>query len=56
MSSPGRGPLFVSASHQIGLNTKSMTRKSIIVGVRIGEGRVLSEARGLLDYASNQPT
>ena len=30
--------IFVSASHQTGLNTKSMTQRSIIVG--LGEGEV----------------
>ena len=30
--------LFISASHMTGLNTRSMIRRSIIVGVRGGEG------------------
>ena len=44
--------IFVSASHQTGLDTRSMTRRSIIVGFRGGEGR----ARALLDYAGHRPT
>ena len=44
--------IFVSASHQIGLDTRSMTRKSIIVGIRGGEGRARAAARALLDYVN----
>ena len=40
--------VFVSASHQTGLDSRSMTRRSIIVGIRGGEGRARAEARALL--------
>ena len=43
-------PIFFSASHLIGLYTRSMTRRSIIVGIRGREGRTL------LDYAGHRPT
>ena len=39
-----------------GLHTRSMTQKSIIVGVRGGEGWAQVEARALLDYAGHRPT
>ena len=48
------GALFFSASHQTELNTRSMTRRSIIVGIGGGEGRTRAEARGLLDYAGHR--
>ena len=31
-------PIFVSASHQTGLDSRSMTQRSIIVGIRWGDG------------------
>ena len=31
-------PLFVSGSHQTGLDTMSMTRRLIVVGITGGEG------------------
>ena len=49
-------PIFVSASHQTGLDIRLMTRRSIIVGIRGGGGRVGAEARALLDYAGHRPT
>ena len=42
---------YVTASHQTGLDTRSMTRRSIKVGIRRGEGR----ARALLDYEAACP-
>ena len=43
-------PIFVTASHQTGLDTRSMTQRSIKVGIRGGGGRARAEARALLDY------
>ena len=43
--------LFVSASNQTGLDTRSMTRRSVIVGVKGGGGRVRAKTLTLLDYA-----
>ena len=48
--------IFVSASHQTGLDTRSMTRRSIIVEIRGEESRAQAEARALLDYAGHQST
>ena len=48
--------LFVSASHQTGLDTRSMTRRSIIVGIRGLDGRVWAVARALLNYAGHRPS
>ena len=48
--------LFVSASYQTGLVTRSMTRRSIIVGIRGGKGRARAEARTLLDHADHRLT
>ena len=45
--------VFVSASHQTGLDTRSMTRKSVIVRVEEGGGRARAETRTLLDYAGH---
>ena len=47
--------IFVTASHQTGLDTRSMTRRSIIVGVRGGKGRGRAEARARLDYDTTRP-
>ena len=41
----GRAKIFLSASHQTGLDTKSMTRRSIKVGIRRGGGQARAEAR-----------
>ena len=43
------------ASHQTGLDTRSMTRRSIIVGFRREEGRARAEVRALLDYDAARP-
>ena len=48
--------IFVAASHQTGLDTKSMTRRSIQVGIRGREGHARAEARTLLNYARHRPT
>ena len=48
--------IFVPASHQTGLDTRSMTRRSIIEGIRGGESRAQAEARSPLDYAGHRPT
>ena len=48
--------IFVSVFHQTGLDTRSMTRRSILVGVKGGLGRAWAEAQALLDYAGHQPT
>ena len=42
--------------HQTGLDPRSMTRRSIIVGVRGGKGQAQAEAQALLDYGGHQPT
>ena len=34
----------------------SMTRRSIIVGIRAGEGQARAKARALLVYADHRPT
>ena len=49
---PSRG-LFVTASHQTGLNTKSMTRRSILIGVEGKGSRARAETRTPLDYADH---
>ena len=51
----GKG-IFFSVSHQTELNTRSTIRRSIIVGIRGGEGRARAEARVLLVYAGHRPT
>ena len=48
--------LFVSASHQTGLDIRSMTRRSNIVGIRGGEGLARAEALTLLDYVGHRYT
>ena len=48
--------LFVSASHQTGLDTRSMTRRSIVVGFKGEESRARAKARALLDYTGYRPT
>ena len=48
--------IFVSASHQTELDTRSMTRRSIIVRFRGEEGRPRASARALPDYVAHQPT
>ena len=48
--------LFVSASHQTGLDTRSMTRRPIIMGIRRGEGQAPAEARALQDNTNHRPT
>ena len=50
------GAVFVSASHQTGLDTRWMIWRSIIVGIRRKEGRAPAEAQTLLDYAGHRPT
>ena len=47
--------IFVTASHQTGLDTTSMTRKSIKVRIRGWEGRARAEARVLPDYDAAHP-
>ena len=49
-------PIFVSASHHTGLDTRSITRKSIIVGIKGGEGRALAKERARLDFAGHRST
>ena len=46
------GWIFVSASHQTGLDTRSMTQRSIFEGIRGRDYRV----RALLDIAGHRPT
>ena len=46
-----QGAVFVSASHQTGLDTRLMT-----VEIRVGEGQAQAKARALLDYADHRPT
>ena len=53
---PSPGAVFVSASHQTELDTKSMARRSIIVGMKGGESRTQAEAQALLVYAGHWPT
>ena len=48
--------IFVSASHLTGLDTRSMTQRSIIVDIRGGEGWAQAEAQPLFDYAAYWPT
>ena len=48
--------LFVSVSHQTGLDTWSMTRRSVYSGVKGEGGQVRGEARALLDYADHRLT
>ena len=45
--------VFISASHLTGHNPRSMTRRSIIVGVEERRGRAWAETRTLLDYAGH---
>ena len=47
---------FVSASHQTRVDTRSMTWRSIIVGIKRGEDQARTVARALLDYAGHRPT
>ena len=47
--------IFVSASHQTGLDTRSMTQRSIIVGIRRGDNLSGAEAQAQLVYASHRP-
>ena len=49
------GQIFVTASHQTGLDTRSMTRRSIKVGIRGEDSRTRAEARNLLDYDAARP-
>ena len=49
------GPKFVAASHQTRVDTRSMTRRSIKVGSRGGDGRARVEARTRLDYDAARP-
>ena len=55
-SEPYLVSIFVVAYHQTGLNTRSMTRRSIIVKIRGREGRARAEARALLGHAGHRPT
>ena len=48
--------IFVSASHQTGVDTRSMTQRLIIVGIKGGEGWAWAKAQAQLDYAGHQPT
>ena len=45
--------IFVTASHQTGLDTRSIAQRLIIVGFRGGEGRAWTEARTQLNCASS---
>ena len=47
--------IFVAASYQTGLDTRSMTQRSIKVGISEGKGRAWVEARALLDYDAARP-
>ena len=51
-----KGALFVSVSHQTGLETRSMTWRSIIVGIKAEESQARAEAWALIDYAGHRPT
>ena len=46
--------LFVSASHQTGLDTRSMTQRLIIVDIKGGKSQARAKARALLDHAGHQ--
>ena len=47
--------LFVAASHQTGLDTRSKVRRPIKVGIRGREGRERVETRTLLVCAAHRP-
>ena len=57
-SQPGalHGGIFVTASHQTGLDTRLMAQELYIVGIRGGEGQAWAEARSLLDFIGHRPT
>ena len=48
--------VFVSASHQTGVNTGSMIQRSIIVGIRGGNVEHEAESRAVLVYPGHQLT
>ena len=48
--------IFVDASHQIRLDTRSKARRPIKVGIKGGGGRKRAETRTLLVYAAHQLT
>ena len=48
-------PIFVIASHRTEFDTRSMTRKSINVGITGGGGRARVEAQAQLDYDATRP-
>ena len=48
--------LFVTTSHQKGLDTRSMTQRLIIVEIEGRGGRARAETRTLLDYAGHRLT
>ena len=53
---PTGEPIFVAASHQTGLDTRSMTRRSVIVGV-LQRGRSgTSRGSSLGDYDASSPS
>ena len=47
-----KADIFITASYQTGLDTRSMTRKSIKEPIKGEEGRVRAEARALLNRSS----
>ena len=47
--------LFVTASHQTGLDTRSMNRRSIKVEIRGGEDQARAKAQALVTDASSPP-
>ena len=55
-SNRGCGFLFACASHQTRLDTRSMARRPIKLGIRGGEGRAVVEARTLLVYVAHRLT
>ena len=47
--------IIITASHQTGFDTRSMTQRLIRVGVRGEEGWARAEAQALLDYDAVLP-
>ena len=48
--------IFITASRQTGLDTRSMTRSSIIEEIRGGQVRTRASAQALLGFAGHRPT